>query len=383
MTTTTTAPAKGKAAAAPVANRPFFPGTLDLETQTYTQVGTLTTAAQTLPTYYPKTNGFLCDLWIEFATNATPNTNADVAYNEDMPLGALSTVCFSDTGGQPIIGPFSSWDLAVFVKWGGFSFSDDPRNSTTYTATGSTTSAGGCFRWILRLPIQFVRREPLGALPNTNSNNTYALDLTVSTLALIYATAPNAAPTFTVRVYQDSYRQSSGKDAQRNPTVTTPPGLGAVSYCRRTTTLLGAGTVDVELPNQEGSYRTLLGIFRATADGLRATGETNWPNPSYLYFNNDVPYERTITMFRRKMEVDYGYIAALAAVNGKENGLYAWQWINDHGLKAGSEDRYRYLQLSAADTLGFRGVTGGAGTLTLLHNFIRPPGGNIKNLSAR
>lgn len=387
----TTATAKPQAApatakngkAAPPVLRPFFPGTLDLETHTYVKTGTLTTTQVPLDTFYPKTNGFLADLWVEMTATAAGNS-ANVAYNEDYPFRAMATFTLSDTGGQPILGPMTGWELMIFVKHGGFSFSDDPRQSQIYSATTGTGSTGGSFAWILQVPVQFVRREPLGVLPNTNSNNAYAVDITISTLAQIYSTAPTAAPTYTVKVYQDSYRQSSGKDAQGNQTVTTPPGLGAVLYLRRNTMDLSAGSVDEELSQQEGSYRALHFVLR-DSNGSRSQGDSDWPDPVQIYFNNDVPYDRTKNYWIRRMERDFGYVATVNTAGGRDYGTFTLPFNTDHGLKAGSEDRYKYLSVSAADTLGIRGTVGGSGThvLTTMYDFVRPPGGNIKGLTAR
>ena len=81
-----------------------------------------------------------------------------------------------------------------------------------------------------------------------------ALDITLATGTQIYSTPPNAAlPTVTVKVFQDSYRQSSGFDAQKNATVQTPPGLGAVLYARKNTIPVTAGTQDME----SGVFRDL------------------------------------------------------------------------------------------------------------------------------
>lgn len=364
--------------------RPFFPGTLDLETHTYVKTGTLTTQQIPLDTFNPKTNGFLADLWVEFTAVAAGNS-ATVAFNEDYPFRAMATFTLSDTGGQPILGPMTGWELMIFVKWGGFSFSDDPRDSQTYSATTGAGATGGSFSWILQVPVQFVRREPLGVLPNTNSNNSYAVDITIATLAQIYSTAPTAAPTYTVKVYQDSYRQSSGKDAQKNGTVTTPPGLGAVLYLRRNTLDISTGSVDQELSQQEGSYRALHLVLR-DSNSSRQQGDSDWPDPMQVYFNNDVPYDRTKNYWIRRMERDYGYVAAVNTANGRDYGHFVLPFITDaQGLKAGSENRYKYLSVSAADTLGIRGSIGGSGThkLTTMFQFVRPPGGNIKGLTAR
>jgi len=135
--------------------RPFFPGTLDLETHTYVKTGTLTTQQIPLDTFNPKTNGFLADLWVEFTAVAAGNS-ATVAFNEDYPFRAMATFTLSDTGGQPILGPMTGWELMIFVKWGGFSFSDDPRDSQTYSASRwvscRTPTATTATRWTSRSP---------------------------------------------------------------------------------------------------------------------------------------------------------------------------------------------------------------------------------------
>lgn len=386
MATAQATPAKdaGKKAA-PVALRPFFPGTLDLETRTYSVSNTLTTSSIPLATFYPKTNGFLADLWIRLVATGGAGVGTLQTVNDGI-LGYLGSITLSDTGGQPILGPMTGHEFAMFVKWGGFSFSDDPRNSETFTEV-STSGNGNV---TLHIPVQFVRREPLGPLPNTNSNNAYALDITQAPSTAVFSTPPpTTPPTVNISVYQDSYRQSSGKDAQGNPTVTTPPGLGAVLYARRNIITTTAGQQDLQLSQQEGSYRALHLIMKDSV-GSRTQGDADWPSPAQVYFNNDVPYDRTKDYWIRRLERDYGYTKTLTAavnpVGGRDFGVFTLPFITDGGSQqAGYEDRYKYLSVSAADTLGFRGTIGGSGThtITCIYNFVRPPGGNIKGLSAR
>jgi hypothetical protein len=385
MPAATAAPAQpAKKDAAPVALRPFFTGTLDLETHTQTYTNPLSGSAIPLPTFYPKTNGFLADLWIRLVASGGATAGTLQTVNDGI-LGYLSAITLSDTGGQPILGPMTGHEFAMFVKWGGFSFSDDPRNSETFTEV-STVGNGAV---TLHIPVQFIRAEPLGPLPNTNSNNAYALDITQAPTSAVFATAPGTLPSIKISIYQDSYRQSAGKDAQGNATVTTPPGLGAVLYARRTINTTTAGSQDIQLSQQEGSYRTLNFILKDSV-GSRTQGDADWPDPVQVYFNNDVPYDREKAYWIRRQERDYGYTKTLTAglnpVGGRDLGVFTLPFITDGGsLQAGDEDRYKYLSVSAADTLGFRGTIGGSGThtLTTLFNFVRPPGGNIRGLTAR
>lgn len=386
MTTATAQPsAKGNkgAQAAPML-RPFFPGTLDLETHTYTETETMTTSQVSFDTYNVRTNGFLADLHLEM-TATTAGNAATVAFEEDGPISAIGVFTLSDTGGQPILGPMTGWELATFVKWGGFSFSDDVKSSQTYSATTGAGATGGSFSFILHVPIQFVAREGgLGSLPNTNSNNAYMVDVTMAASTDVYTTSPTALPSVNLKIHQDSYRQSSGRDAQKNATVTTPPGLGSVLYLRRNTQTFSAGSVDEELSQYEGSYRVLTFVLRDSADS-RTQGDSDWPSSTQVQLNNDVPYDRTKNMWIRKQERQYGYTAAVGAAGGRDYGTFSLPFNTDGGLKAGSEDRYRYLSVSAADTLSFRGTIGGSGThkLTTMYDFVRPPGGNIRALTAR
>jgi len=370
--------------AAPPMLRPFFPGTLDLETHTQVYTNPLGVAAVPLPTFYPKTNGFLCDLWIDLVATGGATAGTLQAVNNGI-LGYISSITLSDTGGQPILGPLNGEEFGIFVKWGGFSFSDDLRNSETFTEV--STVGNGSAMW--HIPVQFVRSLPLGPLPNTNSNNAYALDITQAAASDVFSANPATLPTVTISIYQDSYRQSSGKDAQGNATVTTPPGLGAVLYARRNTVTTTAGFQDFELSQQEGSYRAMQFIM-VDSTGSRTQGDADWPTSTQVYFNNDIPYDRTKRFWIRRQERDYNWTKTLVAganpVAARDLGIFTLNWLTDGGTpQAAYEDRYKYWSVSAADTIGWRGTIAGAGVhkLTTLYNFVRPPGGNIKGLTAR
>lgn len=369
---------------APVQLRPFFPGTLDLETHTKVYTNLLSTSQQPLETFAPKTNGFLSDLWIDLTAAGGVGAGTLQTVNDGI-FGYIASITLSDTGGQPILGPMTGHEFAMVVKWGGFSFSDDPRNSETFTEV--STAGNGSF--VLQIPIQFVKSQPLGVLPNTNSNNAYALDIVVAASSAVFSVPPvTTQPTLTTTLWQDSYRQSAGKDAQGNATVLTPPGLGSVLYLRRNILTSAAGSVDLQLQQQEGSYRALHFIMKDSV-GSRTQGDADWPTTVQIPFNNDVPYDRTKRKWIRELERTFGYTKTLTAavnpVGGRDLGVFTLPWNTDGGLQAGNEARYKYLSVSAADTLGYRGTIGGTGThsLVCLYNFVRPPGGNIKGLTAR
>jgi hypothetical protein len=372
----------GKGKAAPVQLRPFFTGTLDLETHTYKQTGTISANPQTMPTYNVRTNGWLDNLWVSLVVTTASNA-ATTAYQEDAPANAISSITFSDSGGQPIIGPMSGWELAEFVKMGGFSYSDDYKQSQTYSATTGSGGTGGSFQFVIQIPITFVRREPLGPLPNTNNNTAFTVDITLNSTGNIYSTAPTNPGTFSLEIWQDAYRQSAGKDAQKNPTVTDVPGKGATLYLLRSTVQgLLPGSPNFEISKQTGSYRALGFVLRDSTP-TRSQGEADWFDPLRVHLNNDVPYDRTKRHWVRKLERQYGYVNSNETAGGRSNGSYWLPFMDDGGFKVGNENRYRYWNISAADTIALDGTLNGSGShsLTLMYNFVAPPGGNIKALT--
>jgi hypothetical protein len=371
---------------APVAQRPFFTGSLQLETRSPTYSNAFAANAQPIPTFAPKTNGFLADLWIRLVASGGAGAGTLQAVNDGI-FGYISSITISDTNGQPMIGPVTGHEMAMLVKWGGFVFSGDPRTSEVFSEV--TTSGNGFFT--LHLPIQWIRTKALGVLPNTNSNQAYAVDVIQASNSAVFSTPPpTTLPTVAITFYQDSYRQSSGKDAQNNPAVETPPSLGSTLYVRRTIIQgVNPGQQELIISQSEGGYRAMHFIFKDSV-GSRVQGDADWPNPVQVFWNNDIPIDRTKDQWIRKLEMDFGYTRVLTAsanpVGGRDQGVYTLPFIQDGGqLQAGNEDRYQYWWLSAGDTVGMRGnVTGtGAHSLTTIHQYVKPAGGLIKNITAR
>lgn len=378
-------PTGKNAKAAPPQLRPFFTGTIDLETHTYKQTGSITTNPQPQPTFSVRTNGWLDSLWVSLIVTTSANAAA-VTFSGDGPQNAIQSITFSDSGGQPVIGPMSGWELDEFVQMGGFSYVDDATQSQTYSATTGTGATGGSFQFVLQLPVTFVRREPLGVLPNTNNNTAFTVDITLNSSTNIYGVGPTTNGTFALEIWQDAFRQSAGKDAQKNATVTDVPGKGATLYMLRSTLQgLMPGSVNTELSKQTGSYRALGFVLRDSTNS-RVQGEADWFDPCRIHLNNDVPYDRSKRAWIRKMERQYGYIAANDTPGGRSNGAFWLPFIDDGAsMKVGSENRYRYWNISAADTLAIDGTLGGSGShsLATFFNFVAPPGGNIKSLTNR
>lgn len=373
-----------KTPAAPPALRPFLSGTQDIEVHTYDNSKTMLAATQTMPTFYVNTDGFLGDLWLIIECQTSGNA-ATVAFAADAPWNILQSLAFNDTTNKPIHGPYSGYTLKNWIKYGGFGFVDDPaQDVANYSAVTGAGATGGSFTFVLQLPLQFVAREALGALPNTSNQTVYSVDMTLNSSTAIYTTPPTTLGSVRVRIQQDGYRESAGVDIQGNPTQTTPPALGAVQYSRLFSDDISAGAQNFRLSPWEGLTR-YLGFTLRDSTGARAGGETDWPDPLRFHYDNNIPYDRLKRVWTHKVAKYYGYIAAIETAGGRDNGVYPLPNNRDWGLKPGQEGRYDYMPVSSGTTIRFDGTIGGAGVhkLETLVNYVNPPGGDVKSLTAR
>jgi len=376
------AKADGKKAPAPAA-RPFLTGTQSVESHTYDKTKQMTTGTQTMDTFYVSTDGFLGDLYILVEATVPSANAATVAFKADAPWNAIQSITFNDTTNKPIVGPFTGEDLRTFVKYGGFAFVDDPMEDVAnYSAVTGAGATGGNYSFCLRLPLQFVAREALGALPNTSNQTVYSLDITLNSSGEVYSTAPTTLPNVRIRVQQFGYRESARQDIQGNATNATPPALGAVQYMRKFSDDISAGAQNFRLSPWEGMTRVLTFKLR---DSTGARIDADFPDPLRLHYDNNIPHDRVRAIWRRKIIEDYGYKNAIDTAGGRDSGVYPLPYNRDWGLKPGAEGRYGYLGVSAGTSIRFDGTVGGSGAhkLETLVNYINPPGGVVRALTAR
>lgn len=385
MTTGTAAPpkgAKGDGSQAPAMSRPFITGSRNIETHTYDQTVTMTTSTQTLTPYDLVTDGYVAGLWILVEATVSTNSTNNVAYAANGPWNALQTVQFSDVSNRPIVGPMSGWELKEAIKFGGYSFSDDPALSQSYSAVTGTGATGGTFSFILHLPIEFIGRNAMGALTNLSNAAVFRLEFTLNASTNVYTTVPSALPSVRVRVEQQGWMESAGHDPFNNAASPAPPAVDSVQYWERQTYTVNAGSQNFRFTPFEGHVRTMILVLQ-DGSASRSVGETDWPDPLRLHYDATVPYDRLKTIWKREIEENYGYTQAIETAGGKENGVYPLSWALDFGLKVGAEQAYGYMYVSSGTAIRFDGNIGGSGshTLTVLWNYINPAGGNALALT--
>lgn len=382
MVATKTAPAPN-GAAPQMGARPFITGTREIESHTYDKTTLLAASTQTLEPYDFVTDGYVAGLYIVVDGTAVNVDNA-VAFVEDGPWNALSTVSFSDVSNRPIIGPMSGWELKECIKFGGYTFSDDAQASAGFVATTGTGVTGGTFNFILHLPIEFVHRNAMGSLTNLSNAAVFRFEMTLNSVAGLYgaalgtAPAPDTSVSVRIRLQQHGWMESAGRDPFGNPASPAPPAVDSVQYWERQTLTMNSGAQNVRFQPFEGHVRNLILILEDSA-GSRAQGESDWPDPLRLHYDATIPVDRYRAVWRRYVEEIFGYTAAIGnTANGKENGVYPLAYNRDFGLKAGAEQCFGYMFVSSGTAIRFDGTIGGTGshTLTALWNYVNPAGGN-------
>ncbi len=398
MSTTATEPNKAKAGQQQkILRRPFIVGTREVDKSTYDKTKVMTAATQTMDSYEVDPTGFLTELYI--VVEATGTASAAVVFGPDGPFAALDSITLNDTNNKPVVGPMSGWDLYILSKFGGYTFADDARNDPSFS-----TASSGSFAFTLRLPVELVHRDALGALPNKSASATYTLNMTLAAMAAgAFVSVPqNSLPSVRVRVQQEGWMDPNAVDIAGNPTAQSPPGGQTTQYWTKQTDTLAFGALFTRLKGIDSHLRNLIFIIRdstaasataaasATGTSARNLGDSNWPDPFVFQYETSTPVNRLKTAWRRMMMEDYGYIApvgagAQEAANSQDKGVFVLAYNKDFGLKPGAESRFGYLPCSASTPLNISGTQGSNGTTpgawTYLANKVVIPGNDIKQLT--
>jgi len=379
-------PGAGKA---PAAVRPFITGTRQIDRQIYDNTTTLTASTQKLPTYNLDTDGFTAGMYILCQATAVNTTASTAAFQEDGPFNIYSTVQFSDTNNKPILGPMTGHDLYIIVKYGGYAFSDDAKNSSVYSVTTGTGTAGGTFTFVLRVPIEIVHRDALGSLLNKSASAVYKLDLTLNSNTTgtggVYSDDPTTSVSVRTRIQQFGWMDSDQADYMRNAADPNPPALNTIQYWDKQSLTVSAGAVNQQLNTFSGLVRNEIFELR-DSNGSRTAGDSDFPDPFELHYDKTVPVSRLKTVWRHQITEDFGYSGATEATATaltRDNGIYPLPFNKDFGLKPGAESRFGYLPVTSATSQVIRGTVGGSGshTFNVFVNYVWPANGDPRSLT--
>lgn len=400
-------PGPGAPQAAPQV-RSFLAGTAEVwEGQDYDQ--SVNTYGANFPNWSLTATGWLKGIWLDILITVAANAVATVVAAENYPFNILGNIQLNDVNNEAIFGPFDSYSAILTNKYGGYFNLEDPMTNPFYyrVALTGTNAAAGSSHLNLYIPLEIVRRDPIGPVASVNNTAALTLVMALNTSANLFTTPPTSAPTVRIRGTQVFYWEPKQTDKQGRPIAKRPIAAGTTQYWTQGNLALPAGTNNTPLTTALGYlWRTYLFMLIRSA-GTRANGELDWPDPliGLKFEANLLVSQWQKVLWNMKMAKDYGYggtglnqttpadtrFADVASVGaqptavfpGLEAGVKVLNFNKDFAFdKPGSETRRTYLPTSPGSNWIFNGALGNAGTLFSLVNYIAPSGGDKENTYA-
>ena len=341
---------------------------------------TLNTTVQAVPALQIPAGGFLKRLKLSIVATTAANA-ATVVFNPDAPFNLLQQISLLSPNGDTLINVIDGFSLYVINKYGAIGTGKyDPLANPGYSAVAGAGATGGSFAYEAVIPVETDSRDAFTALQNMAANQSYLLQFSFNTLALIYATAPTTAPAVTVTIVMEYWAAPAPTNADGIMQASFPVGNGSVSLLQTQTPAIVAGSQqNIQLVNVGNVIRAVFLILR-TAGGVRT--EVDWPTVSNWYLNNDPLYYKTKTQWKNAMAQNYGYFAGTTTtptLNSLDAGVFVlYDFMNDGGtgdyVVQGGSNRDLYLVTESSTAFNYEAVSWGASasTLFVIEHVIRP-----------
>jgi hypothetical protein len=242
----------------------------------------------------------------------TDNNVAVVAYNEDAPYNALSSVILNDVNGEVLNLTGFELYLANLVN------RDYAVNAATLSAdayinalvTGAVPT-GGTFRFPLRVPVGINRRDLTGILGNQDRSQQYTLRTDLAPSTAVYATPPDVTlPTPQIQRFYESYSVPMATSPAGQPQQQLPDTYGTI---RMTTSSqfeaapLGGSTVNHYVRRIGQTVRWHALVFRI--NGGRAAVESDANRPTNIAFRvgDETIFNESYAYRRARMFEQFGF----------------------------------------------------------------------------
>jgi hypothetical protein len=335
----------------------------------------MTSSVQTLPDITVPAYGFLRSVLL--VVTCTAGSGTTLAFTEDAPFNALANIVLQEPNGAQICNFPSGYDLYLANKFGGYRYSNDPRNSFNYAPVVSATVSN--FSFVLRVPVEVNNRDALGSLPNQNSGALFRIKLNLSAFATVFSGTQTAGPTVRVRAYAEEWDQpEDSTDGVANQTV--PPAVNTTQYWSRQDFPINAGAANIRLTRMGNYIRNLIFVYR-TAGGARAAQDANMPDPATLYYDTRPLDTLSRAQWLERQMNHYGYVAAYGRTNAaagtaltvdggntRDNSVWPYDFAHEFDGQVGFENRSLWLPTWSSTRFEIGGTWGAAGTLTVLTN---------------
>lgn len=265
---------------------------------------------------------------VETAANA-----AVVAYHEDAPWNALTSVIFADVNGELV--NLDGFSLRLAALYGGWQrFNDETSTDTNvFERVSGAVARGGSFHMHVHVPIGLSQRTLLGILGNQDRAQKYSLRTNFAASGTIYTTAPTAAGAVTIERHYLNYAVPAPTNAQGQPQELMPPKFGVLGYLTRMVSPsppTSSTTMNHYLARLGNTIRVLILVFR---DGNGATARTdaeaNMPTGIRFLLGDTPLFSETVGLRRKLMWDRYGFNAP--------SGVLVYDFITDILRVAGDE----------------------------------------------
>ena len=352
---------------------PFRRATTFRNTRLQTTVGTVTAAEQQIQeTIEGSGYMFGIDLTVDIETAANA---AAVAYHEDAPFNAISSVVMADVNGELV--NLEGFSLHVADLYGGWKKSLDSASADEFVfeSVAGAVGRGGSVHFHLFVPAGTNRRTLLGLLGNQDRAQKYSIRSNFAASGTIYTVAPTAAGALTIQRSYQNYAVPAAANAQGVPQEVLPPKFGVLHYLtqvRSPQLPTSSSTQNHFLPRVGNVVRYIALIFR---DGAAATArldaEANMPTQIKFMLGDTPIFSETVDDRRALMFSRYGFDAP--------NGVLVYDWITDLVGRAADELGSDWLFTQGLVNAQFE-ITYGAGwaaasSLTIITDDLSVPSG--------
>lgn len=265
-TATATAPAAGAATPNPLrftaGARERFDGVF------YDETRNATTTSVVMPEAKVPVGNWLKYVDMLVTVSSTGNAAA-VALQADAPWTIIGELTFIDAGGNTV-DSLRGYNVYLMNLFGGFMFQTDPATSPFHTAL--TTGAGataGSGQFILRLPVEIIDRDAIGAYPNGASNAAVRMGITLNPLLSTYSTVPNGTVAVNIKLISVGYVTPAVGSPGGRPYADAPNGAGSFQQWTQVAYDLSVGARTFDHTRKGNVYRQLILVARTTA-GVRS-----------------------------------------------------------------------------------------------------------------
>lgn len=288
----------------------------------------------------------------------------------DSPWNVLKNVVLSEPNGATIVQFNSGYDLYLASKYGGFRGFNDPAQDPDY----ATSTTGGSFTFMVRIPLELRGRDALGSLPNQNAAAAFQLRMTVAASTTVYSTPPpTTLPNIRVRVYSEEWDQPT-ISADGTANMTTPPAMNTTQFFTKQVYPVVAGQNTIRLTRVGNMIRALYFIYRDVSNVRIANSSNNWATPAILYYDTrPVDYIPDV-IWRKTMKERFGYVNTVETPGGLNNGVYLYDFCHEFDGSVGYELNDLWLPTLSSTRLEIQGSFGVAGTLEVITNDVAVAG---------